>query len=90
VAAAAAIRPTAKGLQAAVLAYIIGRGCEGATDEECQGALGLRVQTQTPRRGELVKSSFVRDSGRRRPTSSGRMATVWISSTCSPRVVEAI
>lgn len=49
----------------------------GATDEEIQSALGMKVQSETPRRGELVDAGLVRDSGRKRKTSSGATATVW-------------
>ncbi|GMV98047.1 MAG: hypothetical protein HRF43_09805 [Phycisphaerae bacterium] len=62
-----------------VLSYIEQRGSAGATDEEVRVALGMRVQTQTPRRGELVKLGLIRDSGRRRPTSTGRAAVVWVA-----------
>lgn len=77
-AAARAIKPAARTIGAAVLRFLVARGLQGATDEEVQLALGIRVQTQTPRRGELCKAGLVRDSGLRRPTTSGRMATVWV------------
>jgi len=62
-----------------VFAAIAKRGDAGATDEELQSLVGLRVQTETPRRRELVLAGLVRDSGNRRPTSSGRPATVWVT-----------
>lgn len=49
----------------------------GMTDDEVERALGLRHQTASARRRELVLLGLVRDSGRRRRTSSGRMAAVW-------------
>lgn len=61
-----------------ILAYILSRGAEGATDDEGQRALGIRVQTYTPRRYELVKEGFVVDSGMRRRTISGCRAIVWV------------
>ena len=53
------------------------RGDRGATDEELQRALRMNPSTERPRRVELVESELVIDSGRRRPTRSGRMAVVW-------------
>ena len=75
--AAERIKTDAKRLRARVLNYLIGCGAEGATDEEIQVALDLAGNTQRPRRRELVQAGLVRDSGRLRPTPSGRMATVW-------------
>ena len=80
-AAAEAIRPTVKGLRAAVFACIIGRGPVGATDAEIQAALELPSDTERPRRRELVRLGMVRDSGQRRPTPSGRLAVVWSAVT---------
>lgn len=79
--AAQRIAPTAKSIRAAVLKHIVMCGPRGCTDEECQRALSLRVQTQTARRNELMRQGLVRDSGQRRLTSSGRRATVWVAST---------
>ncbi len=76
-AAADRIRSSAPNMRTAILRHLSERGQAGATDEELQTTLGLRVQTETPRRGELVKLGLVRDSGRRRPTISGRQAIVW-------------
>lgn len=68
-------------LRARVLAYIVGRGADGATDDEGEAALGIKPQTYTPRRGELVALGLVVDSTRRRKTGSGRPAAVWIAAT---------
>ena len=81
--AARCIRSEAPQLRQRVLAFIIERGAVGATDEEVQAALRLRTQSETPRRNELCRMRLVRDSGRRRRTSSGRMATVWVSVTAA-------
>jgi hypothetical protein len=48
-----------------------------ATDEEMQCALGMNPSTQRPRRIELHRMGFVKDSGRKRLTKSGRKAVVW-------------
>jgi hypothetical protein len=78
-AAAEAIAPAAGTLRATVLAYLVRCEESGATDEEMQTAIGMAQNTQRPRRGELVRAGFVRDSGKTRPTRSGRNASVWIA-----------
>lgn len=77
--AARRIGKPATSQRAAILRYLVERGPAGGTDEEIQDALGLRVQTETPRRGELAQLGLVVDSGRTRPTSSGRPAIVWVA-----------
>lgn len=69
-----------KDLCARVLAFIVEQGPHGATDDEGEAALGIKCQTYTPRRGELVALRLVVDSGRRRKTASNRPATVWVLS----------
>ena len=64
----------------------VGEG--GLTDEELQTRLGLNPSTQRPRRVELVHFGVIRDSGRTRPTRSGKQATVWISVDESGHLVE--
>lgn len=76
--AARRIKGGANKLRARVLRWFIERGPAGGTDEEVQLALSMKTQTETPRRNELVKMGLLADSGRRRPTSSGRPATVWV------------
>jgi hypothetical protein len=76
--AAGRIAGHAKDLRARVLAFIVEQGPHGATDDEGEAALGIKPQTYTPRRGELVALGLVVDSGRRRRTASGRPAAVWI------------
>ena len=51
----------------------------GATDEEATEALALRPNTYRPRRVELMEQGYVKDSGQRRHTASGRSAVVWIA-----------
>jgi len=55
---------------------VISRG--GATCEECETALGMKHQTASARCRELRDRGLVRDSGRRRKTSSGRWAAVLV------------
>lgn len=76
-AAADAAEPTAGTLRARVLEVIRGRGAHGATDDEIEAATGLRHQTASARRRELVLSGLAFDSGERRATSSGRKAIAW-------------
>jgi hypothetical protein len=67
--------------RAEVFAVILKAGAFGATDAEIELATGIRAQSVSPRRGELGTLGMVIDSGRRRPTPSGRPAAVWIAST---------
>lgn len=74
-----AIAAHAGSLRAQVFTHLCAVGLHGATDEELQRALGMPANTQRPRRVELVRAGVVRDSGRRRPTSTKRNAVVWIA-----------
>lgn len=61
-----------------VWSFLVGRGKNGATDEEIQNMLDLNPNTERPRRIELVNSGLVRDSGATRLTQSRRNAVVWV------------
>lgn len=61
-----------------VLNAIACTGNYGCTDEELQQRLGMNPSTQRPRRVELVEGGWIQDSERRRRTSSGRSAVVWV------------
>jgi len=63
----------------AVLSFVQRRGQAGATDEEIRNALGLKGDTARARRCELRDCHVIIDSGKSRPTSSGRRAVVWTS-----------
>jgi hypothetical protein len=76
--AGARIGPRAQSLREQVMAFIISRGLDGATDEEGELALGIKPQTYNPRRLELVKLGVVEDTGRRRRMDAGRPAAVWV------------
>jgi hypothetical protein len=80
--AAARIVPIAGKVRRRVYDAILARGPEGLTDAEGETALGLRSQSYTPRRNELVRLGLVADSGRRRRTPSNRPAAVWIATGC--------
>lgn len=75
--AAESMRVEAAAQRLRVLECIVDGGAEGRTDSEVEDLLNIRAQSVSPRRGELVKSGLVEDSGIRRPTSSGRLAIVW-------------
>lgn len=75
----------AKDLRARVLAFIVEQGPHGATDDEGEAVLGIKPQTYTPRRGELVALGLVVDSGCRRNTASGRPAAVWVTPNHAPK-----
>lgn len=73
--AAEEIRQPVTTLRARVLSTLLSKG--PSTDEEMQDYLGMNPSTQRPRRIELQRAGLVRDSGKKRNTRSGRLATVW-------------
>ena len=76
--AAHSIVPSLQRLERRVLGVIEERGDLGATDDEIEVITGLAHQTASARRRALVLRGLVADSGLRRPTRSGRRATVWL------------
>jgi len=64
-------------MQTMVYECIGATGIHGATDDEVEAMTGLRHQTASARRRELVQKGRVVDTGMRRKTRSGRPATVW-------------
>ena len=76
--AAIGIHSTKETLRQMVMVALEARGETGATDDELQEELHLDGSTQRPRRIDLMNHGMVRDSGRKRPTRKGRLATVWI------------
>lgn len=62
-----------------ILAHLRQRGDQGATCEEIEHALGMSHQTASARISELRRDEMIADSGRRRPTTSGRSARVHMS-----------
>jgi hypothetical protein len=59
----------------------------GLTDEEMEARLGMKHQTATARRCELVQLKLVEDSGERRVASSGRKQAVWQAALNPPRAM---
>ncbi len=72
-----------------VLAHVERCGHHGVTaDEVCQ-ALDMWPQSATPRINELAKIGDIVNSGRTRPTRSGRAAIVWISAHLKTGIIHA-
>lgn len=69
---------TVSAMERRIVVLLRERGADGATDQEMQEALGMPVSTQVPRRNALMGRGWVGDGGERRPTRSGRPATVWV------------
>ena len=62
-----------------IFQFLVSRAGRGATDDEIEQALNLSHQTASARRNLLVRDGAIEDSHRKRPTRSGRSATVWIA-----------
>lgn len=75
-AAAKAIEPKLSRLERQVAA-LLERTPPGLTDNQMQSGLAMNGNTQRPRRIRLVELGYVKDTGERRATGSGRPATVW-------------
>jgi hypothetical protein len=78
-AAAESIEPVAETLAWYVLEYVRVRAGYGATRDEVSRELDIPISTVNPRMRELVLKGFVKDSGRRRKTVSGRQAAVMVA-----------
>lgn len=76
--AADSMETHATNLRAKVLALIEGAGVLGMTDDEIEVSTGLRHQTASARRRELVLKGLIEPNGRRK-TRSGRWAKVWVA-----------
>jgi hypothetical protein len=79
IAAADAIKPCADNLRKQVFNYIRKQGKVGATDDECQTALGMGGSTQRPRRVELFQQGKICMATMMRKTRTGRNANVWVT-----------
>lgn len=73
--AARNVQPRTGTQRGAVLAYLACSG--GATDYELAQELAMNPSTVRPRRGELVETGYVTDSGRRREHQGSEWA-VWV------------
>lgn len=74
--AAESMRQPGVSIRARVLEFIARRGLQGATDDEIERVLGLRHQTASARRRELVLQGLL-EKGGTRLTRAGRRAAVW-------------
>lgn len=51
----------------------------GMTDHDIERCLGIYLSSVNAARNALLKRGLVRDSGDRRPSGRGGMATVWVA-----------
>lgn len=61
-----------------VYRWLRARGRAGGTDDQIEEGLGVRHETVSARRNDLVKMGLVEDSGERRPTRRDCDARVWV------------
>lgn len=76
---AAAIKhyPKSGSTRLKILEFIIGKGFNGATDQEIEYTLHMDGNTVRPSRGLLVKHGFIVDSGLTRENKNGNPCIVW-------------
>ena len=86
--AAESIAPYVSQLQKMVLDAVLKEGMSGATCDEVEIMLGMPHQTASPRINELKepdaetgRPQMLFDSGKRRKTQHGQLATVWLHRT---------
>lgn len=77
-AAADSIAPSAGTLRGRIRDWLASRGTTGGTCDEVEVALDMRHQTASARCKELRDAGTILDSGRTRPTRSGRQAVVLV------------
>ena len=81
-AAANSVAMDARHLRAVVFNHILGSGTVGMTCDQVEETMNGRHQTISARIRELRNEGRIVDSGRRRPTRSGRSAIVYLA-TCN-------
>jgi hypothetical protein len=79
VAAAAALAPKLGRLQRMAQDAICDAGWLGLTADELAARLDMDRWSIQPRTTELKRKGLIRDSGQRRPNSTGKQAIVWIA-----------
>jgi hypothetical protein len=80
------IKPHLNELQRAVLAYFNLAGARGMTSEELHVFFaGYKETSSRTRISELVEMGLVKDSGTKRPSSSGRAMIVWMAVPKPPK-----
>lgn len=79
IAAADALAPKLGRLQRIALATIREAGLYGLTADELAARLDMDRWSIQPRTSELRRKGLIRDSGLRRPNTTGKQAIVWIA-----------
>lgn len=79
IAAAASLAPKLGRLQKMALAAVRDAGSNGLTSDELAALLGTERWSFRARISELRRQGLIRDSGKRRSNTTGRMAIVWIA-----------
>lgn len=79
IAAADALAPKLGRLQRMAEDAIREAGWLGLTADELAERLGMDRWSIQPRTSELKRKGLIRDSGQRRPNSTGKRAIVWIA-----------
>ena len=79
IAAADALAPKLGRLQRMAEATIRDAGIIGLTADELATRLDMDRWSIQPRTTELKRKGLIRDSGKRRPNSTGKQAIVWIA-----------
>lgn len=79
VAAADALAPDLGRLQRMAIGAIRDAGTHGLTANELAAQLAMDRCSVQPRTSELRNKGLIRDSGQRRPNTTGKMAIVWIA-----------
>lgn len=79
IAAGEALKPKLGRLQRMAESAIRDAGRLGLTADELAARLDMDRYSIQPRTSELKRKGMIRDSGQRRPNSTGKMAIVWIA-----------
>ena len=79
IAAANALAPKLGRLQRMAALAIRDAGANGLTADELALRLDMGRWSIQPRTSELRRKGLIRDSGQRRPNSTGKRAIVWIA-----------
>ena len=79
IAAAQALSPKLGPLQRMAEQAIREAGKDGLTADELAERLEKDRYSIQPRTSELKRKGLIRDSGQRRPNSSGKLAIVWVA-----------
>ena len=83
IAAANALAPSLGRLQRMASAAIRDAGAHGLTADELAARLDMDRWSIQPRTSELRRKGIIRDSGRRRPNTTGKQAIVWVAAAIS-------